>query len=66
MIAFFGSSKTATRHTTAAPIVAPTMGIRPRKPTATASTAAYGIPTIIIMIHEQTALIVATATWPMA
>ena len=66
MTAFLGSSKIATRHTTAAPAVAPTMGIRPRKPTATASTAAYGMPTIIIMIHEQMALIVATATWPIA
>ena len=47
-------------------MVAPTMGMRPRKPTATASTAAYGMPTTIIMIHEHTALIVATATWPIA
>ena len=37
----------------AAPRVAPTIGISPRKPTATASTAAYGMPTIVIMIQPQ-------------
>ena len=38
----------------------------PRKPTATASTAAYGMPTMLIMIHEAIALIVAIETCPMA
>jgi hypothetical protein len=42
------------------------MGIRPRKPTTTASTAAYRIPTIDIMTQLQIALMVATATCPMA
>jgi hypothetical protein len=46
--------------------VAPTIGTRPRNPTATASTAAYGIPTIDIMIHAQNALTAATTTCPIA
>ena len=66
MMAFRGSSKRATTHTRKAPRVAPTMGTRPRKPTTTASTAAYGMPRIVIMIQLHTALIVATATWPIA
>ena len=40
MSAFFGSSKNATMQTTAAPRVAPIIGIRPSNPTVTASTAA--------------------------
>ena len=66
MTALRGSSKTATVHTSAAASPAPTMGTRPRKPASTASTAAYGMPTMVIMIQLQKALSVATATWPMA
>ncbi len=63
-IAFFGSSKNATVATTTATRVAPTMGMSPSSPTATASTAAYGMRTIDIMMYEQKALTVATTTWP--
>src|SRR5436190_16285542 len=66
MTAFLGSSKRATTATSTAPSVAPTMGTSPRNPTATASTAAYGMPTIDIMIQAQNALTAATTTWPIA
>src|SRR6476660_8238523 len=66
MSAFLGSSKKATIATTVAPRVAPIIGIRPRKPTATASTAANCSPMRLIMIQAKNALIAATATWPMA
>ena len=66
MSAFLGSSKKATRATRAAPSVAPTIGISPRKPTATASTAANFRSSRLIMIHAKNALMAATATWPMA
>ena len=52
----------ATSTTSSAPSVAPTMGIRPRMQTLTASTALYGTPTIFIMTKLQTPLTVATAT----
>ena len=66
MTALRGSSKKATVETTAAPSVAPTIGINPRKPTATASTAAYGMSRMVIITHEAIALTVAMATWPIA
>ena len=46
--ALVGLDSSATSATITAPAVAPTKGIKPRKPTTTASTAAYGSPTIFI------------------
>ena len=60
-----GSVKKAMTQTEA-PSVAPIIGMSPSSPTVTASTAAYGMPTTVIMTQDSTPLIVATETCPSA